>query len=672
MKIKASLRNIKQKCFKLRPAILLFMFIQLNAQPQPEDLFREYIWYNKGGDAGEALRVGGRLDYGGDFITLDNFMDLEYAVKAEVMVEKILSHDGTRGLQIQINESNWMDVTMSDSIPSPVWDYYHHTYPVLDIPLDNLNHGAPNEFRFRVDESNGWWPQHLIDGVVFRIYYDKSKKIFSAAHIASPINSQKISENVIINVIPDSVSDIEEINIIGYYNGVNWEGDGIYKQWHYHYNHGELMHHIGAIKNPPFEMEWDTKWIPNQTSPIKLMAWARYKNGLIYATKAIDSMQLVKPDGISVELVKPYDIPKYWVTRKGRYGETVYITGNLTKAEGVKLMWASWSPCYEQGLYINKKLFSIKGNYPCYDYYPMEIYTSEVMYYFVHGANLIENVRTAGDKHGMEIQYPGIMLLVRYNENQPDPPQFNIETGMYYEQQELTIASSQGGTIRYTLDGSEPDMDDPVYQGTPVTIDNSTMVKARIWKADTLPSNTQSAQIELKVKKPEFNIESGTYYESQRVEISSSTNNTLITYTTNNTTPNIHSTVYDSAFYINGSAIVMAKAFKDGWIDSENGLLVVKIQTTGAHKNRYEVDGPVQVFTDPHGEFMNISMSNDYIGEIPVHVFNLLGKKLETFIIEKASKDVMFKLNTANFKQGLYLLKISIPETHQVNKIFIP
>jgi len=40
------------------------------AQARPGDLFREYRWTNQKGDCAGALRVGGRLDYGGGPIPL--------------------------------------------------------------------------------------------------------------------------------------------------------------------------------------------------------------------------------------------------------------------------------------------------------------------------------------------------------------------------------------------------------------------------------------------------------------------------------------------------------------------------------------------------------------------------------------------------------------------------
>ena len=70
-----------------------------HAQPKGGDVFREYRWTNTGGDAGGSLRVGGRVGYDGNPVTLPQKFDLKDAIRAEVVIEKLLCHAGTRGLE---------------------------------------------------------------------------------------------------------------------------------------------------------------------------------------------------------------------------------------------------------------------------------------------------------------------------------------------------------------------------------------------------------------------------------------------------------------------------------------------------------------------------------------------------------------------------------------------
>ena len=100
------------------------------AEPIPGDVFREYMWFNEKGDAGQSLRVGGKHgqehpdrgwahDYINAPVTLKHNFDLEHAIKAEVVIEKVLCHDGTTGLAIQVNDSDWIYVPEPVNIPAP-------------------------------------------------------------------------------------------------------------------------------------------------------------------------------------------------------------------------------------------------------------------------------------------------------------------------------------------------------------------------------------------------------------------------------------------------------------------------------------------------------------------------------------------------------------------------
>jgi hypothetical protein len=152
--------------------ILLFALPSpIVAAPGPGDLFREYRWTNEGGDAGGSLRVGGRLDYGGGPIELAHDFDLVDATRVEVVVEKLLCHDGTRGLSISVNDHDWIELPEAEGIPAPQWDYQHHTYPIADVPLEQLKAHTGNQLRLRVADEHPWrWPQNLIYGVHFRVY----------------------------------------------------------------------------------------------------------------------------------------------------------------------------------------------------------------------------------------------------------------------------------------------------------------------------------------------------------------------------------------------------------------------------------------------------------------------------------------------------------------------
>ena len=72
-------------------------------------------------------------------------------------------------------------------------------------------------------------------------------------------------------------------------------------------------------------------------------------------------------------------------------------------------------------------------------------------------------------------------------------PTFSPEAGVYFEPQTVTIScETAGATIHYTLDGSTPTEDSPVFSSA-LTIDETTTVKAKAWKNGYQPSPIATA-----------------------------------------------------------------------------------------------------------------------------------------------------------------------------------
>ena len=148
----------------MKNLLALFAMITLFpafTQPKPGDTFREYKWIPSLVEAenGKFLRVGGRLDYNTNkkhfpahhhdhgYIEIHEYVDLDRAIKAEVLVEKIGSHDGTKGLAISINKNPFVTFPIPEDIPAPQASYMHHIYPTIEIPLNYLKEGYGNSFK---------------------------------------------------------------------------------------------------------------------------------------------------------------------------------------------------------------------------------------------------------------------------------------------------------------------------------------------------------------------------------------------------------------------------------------------------------------------------------------------------------------------------------------------
>lgn len=394
----------------------------LEAQPLPGDVFREYRWFHHKGDAGQAMRVGGRERTIYPFLKSDvaewpHKLDIVHAVKAEIIAEKVLCHDGTTGLAIQVNGSRWFAFPEAEAIPKPRANYQHHTYPVLKVPLSVFKSGTGNRFRLRVDKAHPWgWPQNLLNGLHIRIYYDAKAKPHPTGRITSLKNGDALGETVPLKVDARSPNGkVTRVDYLGLYEDVNLEGDGIYRQWHYLYFHGRLMHHIGSSEKSPFALDWKTTWLPDQTEPMQIAARITDSAGMTYQTKAVTQLSLKRKEP-TVELCKPYEVPQKWVTRSGEKRMAFDVRGDPGKAKAVQLVWSSWSPGYMRGIFINgQKVFDREGpNYRTF-FHRVTLKDASALR---TGRNTLATGMTPKINgkmvHGMEVNWPGIMVLIRY------------------------------------------------------------------------------------------------------------------------------------------------------------------------------------------------------------------------------------------------------------------
>jgi hypothetical protein len=433
-------------------AIVLIVTItsfRVYSQPVPGDVFREYMWSIDSPDAGGALRVGGAYCYFNptldppssswpphDAVYLDHDIDLEHATKVELIVEKILCHPWTYGLEININDTGWIAIPVPDDIPVPGDDvqqssYQHHTYPVISIPLGTLNSGTDNDFVMRVDPTHPWdppWPQSLINGLHFRVYYDSSLKNHPEAEIILPVSGNTIGLAVDLRTdITAEPNQVELVDYIGYHEDVNFEGDGIYSQYHYNFLHGEIINHIGSATVAPYQVYWDTSWVPDQTQPMKIAARVTDDAGMTYITDPVENLTFSRPD-FSVELCKPYNVPAIWVTNRSDAScnktENFDVAGDLSRAVGIQLVWSSWSPCYMNKILINGSIVydndvnndgGNDGGFDCYAAGAHRIDISDVSSLQL-GVNTLKTTQVVepDGKHGMEVNWPGIMVLVQY------------------------------------------------------------------------------------------------------------------------------------------------------------------------------------------------------------------------------------------------------------------
>ena len=154
--------------------------------------------------------------------------------------------------------------------------------------------------------------------------------------------------------------------------------------------------------------------------------------------------------------------------------------------------------------------------------------------------------------------------------NSINPPAFSPAEGTYTNAQSVSITSTEGATIYYTTDGTDP-ITSPTretYSGA-IQINGETNIKTVAVK-DNQFSSISTALYHFHVETPTFSPETNTIIENGELEVTlkSVTEGAAIYYTTNGDTPTTESTPYTGPITVNENTTIKAYAVKNGYEDS--------------------------------------------------------------------------------------------------------
>jgi hypothetical protein len=159
-------------------------------------------------------------------------------------------------------------------------------------------------------------------------------------------------------------------------------------------------------------------------------------------------------------------------------------------------------------------------------------------------------------------------------------PSFSPVAGTYNSAQSVTLASTSGAAICYTVDGTTPTASagscthGTTYSGA-ISVAASQTIKAIASKSLFVNSSVTSAAYLLQVANLSFSPGSGSYATTQSVTISTSTPSAVICYTTDGSTPTTdgagtctHGTTYSGAVSVASSLTINAVGTESGFTDS--------------------------------------------------------------------------------------------------------
>lgn len=157
--------------------------------------------------------------------------------------------------------------------------------------------------------------------------------------------------------------------------------------------------------------------------------------------------------------------------------------------------------------------------------------------------------------------------------NPVEAPTFTPPAGTYNAAQNVTIASTTpGATIYYTTDGTTPSASGTIYNG-PVTIGTSLVLRAIAVKGGMANSPVSIAAYTIQILKtanPVFTPNPGNFTTPLMISINSTTNGSIIKYTTDGSTPSqTNGTLYSTPVGIIATTSFKAIAMTNGYTDSD-------------------------------------------------------------------------------------------------------
>ena len=284
------------------------------------------------------------------------------------------------------------------------------------VPLGHLREGR-NEIQFTCGPQicyNFNFGFFWIYSFTIRIYYDRSHP-HPPEKIVTPAEGDEMGKYSEIGLkITEGGLSVEKVDFIGFYEDFDWEGNGIFRQWHYQTGNGKLYRHIGSSNGEPYAVTWNTRWIPDQDKPLRLAAIITDTAGIRYMTPGTGDLPFRRKDR-NVKMYPSHDIPELFSARIGREKScSIKVTDDPANAKAACLLLSTWSGKCDDGsvheVILNGK--RLLDNFGVFHDYSFD-YISVPVDYIKEGTNQF-TVHSKFEGHGLEVNWPSPVLLIEF------------------------------------------------------------------------------------------------------------------------------------------------------------------------------------------------------------------------------------------------------------------
>jgi hypothetical protein len=409
--------------------------------------------------------------------------DLTGAVRAEAVISMWGGHVGTAGKKIRFNGNSWITIPelgSQNGIPAGHNGECYISGPtvVVSVPLSHLHTGT-NYFEGTNTGQTCYsfqWGQHGWYNLILRVYYDPSQVSHPSGYISSVANGGTLSDNPTITTAV-SAGNVDRIDVLASYYNFSTDGDGIYNGYHWDYFPTStsdasltLRGHVGTATGSSRSVTWYTDWVPDQAAGgIKLLAHLRDASGVWYCTSEVTNVSLGR-SGYSVKLYTPYDVPERAWARGDLSPVVIHVnipaSDNIADATAAVYHIRTWNGIDgddETGIPPYRRLNSwTDGNYGANHFYSYDLRTVPTSA-LLQGTNTFSFYASTTAAHGIEIQWPGPALAVRYSGTPSNnPPTITAhptnQTVAEGQTATFTVSATGSGTLSYQWQKNDSDI----------------------------------------------------------------------------------------------------------------------------------------------------------------------------------------------------------------------
>ncbi|MCU0913138.1 MAG: hypothetical protein MUC88_01070 [Planctomycetes bacterium] len=424
-------KNVRVKYSLSRPGLVCVVGLSVLlgaspgwSQPKPGDIFREFTFnYGKTqkvqfseldpncprkkdpafGMRDKAHQVPKNID-----------IDLDRAVRAEMSVEYWGGHIGTAGQKFRVNGHDWIPVPQPTGMSGHPSCYYRTLLGnnAVPVPLDHLRQGT-NVVQFTAGPQikyNFNWGFYWIYDFTIRVYYDAAKP-HPMGRIASPTAGEVLGDRPAISAeVATSGAAVRQVDFVGLCEDYNWSGDGPFRQWQYHTEHGVRKHHIGTATGAPFRVVWENEWVPDQDQPMEIAAIVADTTGMSFMTPAVTSLGLKRAKR-SVKMYRATEVPEAFGVRvQKRMTCKISMPDSPQGATKARLLLSTWSAAHADEIGWNdRQLVERVGVVHNYSFD-----TIDVPLDLLHQGDNSFSIYSATTEHAAEVNWPGPVLLVEF------------------------------------------------------------------------------------------------------------------------------------------------------------------------------------------------------------------------------------------------------------------